>query len=430
MNVLVAGSGGREHAIIWKLRQSPKVNTIYCAPGNGGIAKIADCIPIKAEDMYGLAQFAQTNKIDLTIVGSEAPLVKGIVDLFEERGLMIFGPSRAAAQVEGSKMFLKHFLQRHNIPTARYRTFNQSEFDEASRYVLETTPPYVIKTDGLAAGKGVAICQTSEEAVRVLREYFMDKVFGDAGNNIVVEEFMTGEEASVFAMCDGKEYVLLSSAQDHKRIGDGDTGKNTGGMGAYAPAPVVTDAILARVEKEIIRPTLNGMIAEGNPYKGCLYVGLMINREGPKVVEYNCRLGDPETQAVMRLIDSDPFDLFYACAAGTLKEYQLKLSTSTAVCVVLASGGYPDAYRTGMTITGVDDAEQTGAIVFHAGTKREENVIRTSGGRVFGVTAVGDGLQETIGKTYDAVQKISFDGMYFRTDIGKKGLNHQTQTGI
>lgn len=424
MNVLIVGSGGREHAIAWSVKQSAKTGKIFCAPGNAGIGQIAACVPIKADDLYGLAQFAQTNKIDLTIVGNESPLVKGIVDLFEERGLKIFGPSKAAARVEGSKMFLKHFLERHSIPTARYQTFNQSEFEQAKRYVTDHGLPVVIKTDGLAAGKGVAICQTKDEAIGTLHEYFEEKVFGDAGSNIVIEEFMQGEEASVFAMCDGEQYVLLSPAQDHKRIGDGDTGKNTGGMGAYAPAPVVTKAVMDRVEREIIRPTLTGMKSEGDPYKGCLYVGLMITNGGPKVVEYNCRLGDPETQAVLPLIESDPLDLFYACAAGSIASYALKLKTTTSVCVVVASKGYPDSYETGKVIRGLDVVD-TDTIIFHAGTKRVNEDTVTSGGRVLGVTSQGNGLQEAIGKAYTAVERIDFDGAYYRTDIGKKGLLKQ-----
>lgn len=421
MNVLVIGSGGREHAIVWKLKQSPKVKRIICAPGNAGIAGIAECVPVKTDDIEGLADFAITNKVDLTVVGNETPLVKGIVDLFEKKGLKIFGPSKAAAQVEGSKMFLKHFLKRHDIPTAEYRTFNQSEFEKAKRYVMDSFPPYVIKTDGLAAGKGVAICQTTDEAVEVLREYFEEKVFGDAGNNIVIEKFMSGEEASLFAMCDGENYVILSPAQDHKQILDGDKGKNTGGMGAYAPAPIVTEDILQQVEMEIIRPTLAGMKREGYPYKGCLYVGLMITKEGPKVVEYNCRLGDPETQAVMPLIESDVFDLFYSCATGNISSYNLILKNDSAVCVVMASKGYPDEYETGKEINGLDEASKD-TNVFHAGTKSENGKIVSAGGRVLGVTATGDGLKNTIQKAYDAVKMISFDGAYYRKDIGIKGL--------
>ena len=423
MNVLIVGSGGREHAIAWSLKKSPKVQKIFCAPGNAGISEIAECVPIKTEDMYGMAQFAQTNNIDLTVVGSEAPLVKGIVDLFEERGLKIFGPSKAAAQVEGSKIFLKDFLKRHKIPTAHYQSFSQSEYKSAKQYVLKNAPPYVIKTDGLAAGKGVAICQSIEEAVGTLREYFEEKIFGEAGSSVVIEEFMEGEEASLFAFCDGEQYVVLPSAQDHKRIGDNDTGKNTGGMGAYAPAPVVTAEILRYVEQKIIEPTLAGMKAEGHPYKGCLYVGLMITKLGPKVVEYNCRLGDPEAQVVLPLIESDVFDLFYSCATGTVSKYQLKLKDSSAVVIAIASKGYPDEYEAGKEIFGLNEAKNE-ATVFHAGTKKEGNKILTSGGRVLGITAVGGGLQATIDKAYRAVKKITFEGAYFRNDIGKKGLKH------
>lgn len=421
MNVLVIGSGGREHAIVWKLKQSPKVSAVYCAPGNAGIAAIAECVPIAADHIEALLSFARTNAIALTVVGSESPLVKGIVDLFEANGLKIFGPSKAAAQVEGSKMFLKHFLKRHKIPTAKYETFNQSELEKAQHYVNSSTPPFVIKTDGLAAGKGVAICQTKDEALVTLKEYFQDKVFGDAGSNIVIEEFMEGEEASVFAMCDGTDYVLLSPAQDHKRIGDGDTGKNTGGMGAYAPAPVVTRQVMERVEREVIKPTLAGMRAEGYPYKGCLYVGLMMTSDGPKVVEFNCRLGDPETQVVMPLIDSDPFDLFYSCAAGNVSSYQMKLKPSSAVCIVIASKGYPDSYATGKEISGLAEASAD-AVVFHAGTRAEQGKILTAGGRVLGVTALGNGLKATIENAYASVKKIQFDGAYYRSDIGNKGL--------
>lgn len=422
MNVLVVGSGGREHAIAWRLRQSPRVTRLWCAPGNAGIASVAECVPLKAEDIHGLAQFAATNAVDLTVVGSEGPLVKGIADLFEERGLALFGPSQAAARVEGSKKFLKEFLQRHRIPTAAYRSFGPSEYGEAQAYVRSVPGPYVIKSDGLAAGKGVVIAGSTAEALAALKEYFEAKVFGDAGTTVVIEEFMTGEEASLFALCDGDRYVVLPAAQDHKRIGDGDTGKNTGGMGAYAPAPVVTPDILERVEREIVRPTLAGMRAEGHPYKGCLYVGLMITPQGPKVVEYNCRLGDPETQAVMPLIESDPFELFDACARGTLASYELRVRTQTAVCVVVASKGYPDAYETGRSVNGLDDAERRGALVFHAGTKREGERLLTAGGRVFGVTALGNGLPDAIAKAYEGVSCVSFDGAYCRTDIGRRGL--------
>ncbi|MBW7887595.1 MAG: phosphoribosylamine--glycine ligase [Bacteroidetes bacterium] len=421
MNVLVIGSGGREHAIIWGLKNSPKVKKIFCAPGNAGIEQSAKTIPIKADDIYGLAQFAQTNAIDVTIVGSETPLVKGIVDLFEDRGLKIFGPSQRAAQLEGSKIFLKNFLRTHHIPTAAYETFSLNEFSRAKKYLSEYQPPFVIKTDGLAAGKGVAICGTIADAEKTLKEYFEEKIFGDAGTNVVIEEFLQGEEASVFAMCDGEDYVLLSPAQDHKRIGDNDTGKNTGGMGAYAPAPIVTEEVLRKVEKEIIQPTLRGMKAEGAPYKGCLYVGLMIHDGIPKVVEFNVRLGDPETQAVLPLIESDLFDLFYSCAAGTLKNYRLQMKKKSAVVVVLASKGYPDHYESGMPITGLENISGN-SVVFHAGTKFENKKIVAAGGRVLGVTSFGNSLGGAIEQCYAEIPKIQFEHKYFRTDIGRKGL--------
>jgi phosphoribosylamine---glycine ligase len=425
MKVLVIGSGGREHAIVWALNNSPAVTKIFCAPGNPGIGEIAECVSLKVDDIKGLAQFAVTNKIDLTVVGSELPLVLGIVDVFEEHGLKIFGPSKDAARLEGSKLFLKSFLKRNNIPTADYATFNQSEYEQAIQYIQEHTAPYVIKTDGLAAGKGVAICLTSTDALKTLDDYFRLKVFGDAGNNIVVEEFMTGEEASVFALCDGENYVLLSSAQDHKQIFDGDKGKNTGGMGAYSPAPIVTASILEQVEKKIIQPTLKGMKAEGYAYKGCLYVGLMIKENNAKVVEFNVRLGDPETQVVLPLIDSDVYELFYSCATGTVDKYTLQLKQSSAVVVVVASNGYPDDYERGKEIHGLKEAVKD-AIVFHAGTKKNGEKYVTAGGRVLGVTAIGSELKSTIEQAYNSVHKISFDGAYYRTDIGQKGLRRKS----
>ena len=421
MNVLVIGSGGREHAIVWALKQSPKVTDVYCAPGNAGMSELATLVPLDVNDLPGVVRFAQEKNIGLTVVGSEASLVDGIVDVFEDHGLTIFGPSKAAAQLEGSKMFLKHFLKRHHIPTARYQTFDQSDIEKAKEYVRLHPVPLVIKTDGLAAGKGVAICQSTDDALKTLDDYFGKKIFGDAGRSVVIEEFMEGEEASVFAMCDGESYVVLAPAQDHKRIGEHDTGKNTGGMGAYAPAPIVTNEIMQRIEKEVIEPTLQGMKKEGHPYKGCLYVGLMITNDGPKVVEFNVRLGDPETQVVLPLIESDVFDLFYSCATGTVDSYSLQLKNSSAVVVVLASSGYPDAYQKGKTIVGLTDVPPD-TVIFHAGTKMDGTEIVTSGGRVLGVTSFGHDLRTTISNTYEAVKKISFEGMYYRHDIGKKAL--------
>lgn len=423
VKVLVVGSGGREHAILCALKESSKVKEIFCAPGNVGTSQFAQNVPLSSEDIYGLAQFAERHAIDLTVVGNETPLVKGIVDVFEERGLTIFGPSQKAAQLEGSKIFLKDFLQRHHIPTAAFAAFTSSEYNLAKQYLHNHQAPFVIKTDGLAAGKGVAICETASDAELKLKEYFEEKIFGEAGSKIVIEEFMSGEEASVFAMCDGENYVVLSSAQDHKRIGDNDTGKNTGGMGAYAPAPIVTREVLEKVEREIIRPTLQGMKAEGNPYKGCLYVGLMIHHGIPKVVEFNVRLGDPEAQVVLPLIESDVFELFYSCATGKIKNYHLQLKPSSAVVVVLASKGYPDLYESGKPIIGLD-AVSTETQIFHAGTKSEGGKILTAGGRVLGVTSLGATLHDAIQKVYTEIPKIEFENIYYRTDIGKKGLNN------
>lgn len=426
MKVLVIGSGGREHALVWKLKQSSKVKEIFCAPGNAGIAESAELVPLKADDIDGFFQFAKKKRIDLTVVGPEIPLVKGIVDLFEKNGMRIFGPSKYAAQLEGSKVFAKHFMKKHHIPTASYETFNRDDYSKAQQYIMKHSAPLVLKADGLAAGKGAVVCQSTGDALNVLQDFFEKNVFGDAGNNVVLEEFMEGEEASVFVLSDGVHYKLLQPAQDHKQILDGDKGKNTGGMGAYAPAPIVTSSLLKRIEKEIIEPTLNGMRADGKPYKGCLYVGLMITKDGSKVVEFNCRLGDPESQVVLPLIEGDLFDILFACATGTLRSVELRHHEAAAVCVVMASRGYPDAYETGKRINGLDAVRsEDGVVVFHAGTKMEKDAIVTAGGRVLGVTAIGYGhdLEGTINAAYSAVKKITFDGAYYRSDIGRKGLN-------
>lgn len=429
MNVLIIGSGGREHAFAWKLKQSPKVSKIYCAPGNAGIAEIAELVPLKIDDIDGLFQFAKKKRIDLTVPGPEVPLVKGIVDLFEKHGMRIFGPGKYAAQLEGSKVFAKDFMKRHRIPTAAYATFNRAEYSKAQQHLTANAAPIVLKADGLAAGKGAVVCQSTGEALTVLRECFEKDMFGEAGNTIVVEEFMKGEEASIFVLTDGTHYKLLQPAQDHKQILDGDKGKNTGGMGAYAPAPVVSSALLKRIEKEIVVPTLNGMRAEGKAYKGCLYVGLMMTKEGPKVVEFNCRLGDPEAQVVLPLIDGDLFDILFACASNSLRTIDFRFHEASAVCVVMASRGYPDEYETGKPIEGLDAVlSDEGVIVFHAGTKKENGKTVSSGGRVLGVTAIGYGhdLEGTIAAAYTAVKKITFDGAYYRSDIGVKGLKHTT----
>ena len=428
MNILVIGSGGREHALVWKLRQSPQVENIFCAPGNAGIAQLATLVPLKPTDIKGLLKFAKEEKIDLTVVGSEQPLVEGLVDVFEEHGFKIFGPGKAAAQLEGSKVFSKDFMIRHHIPTAKYRSFSAAALDEARKYISMFEPPMVIKADGLAAGKGVLICKTRQEAYLALDEIILNKAFGSAGDRVIVEEFLIGEEASVFVLTDGERFAVLASAQDHKRILDGDLGKNTGGMGAYAPAPVLTNEILQYVIRKVIHPTLDGMKQEGMPYRGCLYIGLMITTDGPKVLEYNCRFGDPETQVVVPLIEGDLAEIFLAIAERRLDPSKVKLHPATAVCVVMASHGYPDEYQTGKQIFGIENIKaEDGVVVFHAGTRRDGNKVVTSGGRVLGVTAIGfnDELEQTIRNAYRAVEKISFDGAYYRSDIGKKALKRK-----
>ncbi|HVN49149.1 MAG TPA: phosphoribosylamine--glycine ligase [Bacteroidota bacterium] len=430
MKILVLGGGGREHALIWKLHQSPTVKKIYCAPGNPGIEQFAVSVPLKANDVKGLLKFAKEERIDLTVVGPEQPLVEGVVDAFEEHGLKIFGPSKAAAQLEGSKVFSKNFMQRHQIPTAKYRSFSKNELPEARTYIQRHPLPLVIKADGLAAGKGVLICNSLPEAQQALDELMQKNIFGAAGDQIVVEEFLEGEEASVFVLTDGEQFTTLAPAQDHKRILDNDLGKNTGGMGAYAPAPVVTLDILQKTIQEIIRPTLDGMKQEGMPYRGCLYVGLMLTAQGPKTLEYNCRFGDPETQVVVPLIDGDLAEIFLSIAERRLKPTTVKQHNASAVCVVMASQGYPDAYETGKEIFGLDRFKpEDGTVVFHAGTKRQNNAIVTAGGRVLGVTAVGyrNELENTIAAAYKVVEQISFDGAYYRSDIGKKALRHLSQ---
>jgi len=425
MNVLIVGSGGREHALAWKLRQSPKVDKVFCAPGNAGIGDIAELVPIKADDLDGLLKFARTSRIDLTVVGPEVPLTLGIVDLFEKDGMRIFGPTKLAAEIEGSKVFAKEFMRKYKIPTAEFRVFNAAQRYDAERYINEVPAPMVLKADGLAAGKGAVVCETKEKALEVLHEMMVQKVFGEAGERVVIEECMVGEEASLLAITDGVQFVTLPPAQDHKRILDGDRGKNTGGMGAYAPTPFITEKVLEKIKRSIIRPTLNGLSKEGRLYRGCLYCGLMFTRTGPKVVEFNCRFGDPETQAILPLVEGDFADLLHAAAIGALQNFKVKERKATAVCVVIASGGYPDKYEVGKEILGLDGlAGLEDVVLFHAGTKRDHGKVVTSGGRVLGVTAIGpgDNFEATISRAYQAVSKITFDGAYYRSDIGAKAL--------
>lgn len=418
-SVLVIGSGGREHAIVWKLRQSKHVNSIYCAPGNAGIAKIAKAVDIKAEDIKSLADFVEKNKIDLTVVGPETPLVAGIVDEFEKRNLKIFGPTKAAAQLEGSKAFTKQFMKNNKIPTAGFEIFDKSE--DAKNYVSKIKMPIVIKADGLAAGKGVIICKNNAEAFDAIDKIMIEKKFGESGNKVVIEEFLRGEEASILAVTDGKDFVTLLSSQDHKQILDNDKGSNTGGMGAYAPASLIDNEMNERIENEIIKPTINGMLKIGSPFKGCLYVGLMITENGPKVLEYNCRFGDPEAQSVLSLLETDFYEILEASVNGNINSINLKNKEGAACCVVMASGGYPGNYEKGKIIYGLDNVLKN-VFVFHAGTAMKDGKIVTNGGRVLGVTGVGNDIQSAIKTAYDGVNRIKWENEYHRTDIGQKAI--------
>ncbi|MCX5681687.1 MAG: phosphoribosylamine--glycine ligase [Candidatus Omnitrophica bacterium] len=421
MKVLVVGSGGREHVLVWKLKQSARVKEIFCAPGNGGIAKDAQCVDIASDDVQGLCDFAVKNKIGLTIVGPEGPLVKGIVDEFQRKNLKIFGPSQKAAQLEGSKVFAKEFMRRHNIPTADFESFDN--INKAKAYVERKKFPIVIKADGLAAGKGVVICKDLQEAHAALDKMMSEKIFNTAGENVVIEECLEGEEASILAVSDGEKFVVLESSQDHKRIFDGDMGANTGGMGAYSPAPVVTKGLMMNITEDIIEPTIHGMRQEGMPFTGVLYVGVMATKEGPKVLEYNVRFGDPETQVVLPRLKTDLVDLCLASCKGKLAGMQLEWSSRPCVCVVMSARGYPGSYEKGKTIYGLDDAsKEKDVFVFHAGTKNQENKIVTSGGRVLGVTGLGKDIEKAIENAYNGIEKISFDGCFFRRDIGAKAL--------
>jgi phosphoribosylamine--glycine ligase len=421
MKVLLVGGGGREHSLVWKIGQSPRVSKVFCAPGNAGIAQMAECVDIPATDLEGLASFAEGNGVDLTVVGPELPLVMGIVDLFEERGLRIFGPHREAAEIEGSKVFCKDLLSKYGVPTAEYRVFDDR--DEAAAYVDSLGAPIVVKADGLAAGKGVIPSTTKEEAVKALDMIMVEKAFGDAGNRVVIEELLVGEEASFIVFTDGEAVVPLASSQDHKPIYDGDRGPNTGGMGAYSPAPVVTEEVHGKIMEEVMIPTIRGMASEGRPYRGVLYGGLMIKDGQPKVLEFNARFGDPENQPIMMRMKGDIVPLLEACIDGTLRG-PIYWDPRWAVCVVMASKGYPGSYEKNMVIHGLDKvAEMEDLFVFHAGTARAGEDIVTSGGRVLGVTGLGEGVKEAIERTYSAVKKIHWEGAYCRTDIGRRALD-------
>jgi phosphoribosylamine--glycine ligase len=421
MKILVVGSGGREHALVWKIKQSKKVKKIYCAPGNAGISRMADCVDISATDVKKLLKFAKKEKIDLTVVGPESSLVAGIVDVFEKNGLRIFGPTMKAAELEGSKVFSKEFLEKYKIPTAPFKVFKDS--DKAKKYIDSHGAPIVVKADGLAAGKGVIVAQTVEEAKHAVDHIMADKAFGSAGDTIVIESCLTGEEASFIAFTDGKTVLSLPTSQDHKAVYEKDQGPNTGGMGAYSPAPVVTDQVADFVMNRVMLPTVKGLEAEGRPYKGMLYAGLMIDGDTINVLEFNCRFGDPEAQPLLMRLKSDIVDIFEAAIDGRLDRVEMKIDPRPTVCVVMSSGGYPGPYENGKVINGLTKASECkGVEVFHAGTARKGGRVVTNGGRVLGVTAVGNTLKEAIARAYSAVDEISWTNCYCRRDIGEKAL--------
>ena len=419
MKILVVGSGGREHAIVWKLKQSPKADKIYCAPGNAGIAQDAQCVPIGAMEIDKLVDFAKKEGIDFTVIGMDDPLVAGVVDAFEKEGLRVFGPRKNAAIVEGSKAFSKELMKKYGIPTAKYETF--SDYEKAKSYVLGHDVPLVVKADGLALGKGVIICNTHEEAVAALDEIMVDKKFGKSGNTVVIEEFLTGPEVSVLSFCDGKTVVPMVSAQDHKRAFDNDEGLNTGGMGTFSPSRIYTKEINDECMEKIFKPTVAALANEGRPFVGVLYFGLMLTKDGLKVIEYNARFGDPETQVILPRLKSDLLEIMESCVDGTLDKMEIEWYNNAAVCVVEASGGYPVSYDKGYVITGLEEAaKRDDIIVFHAGTALKDGKLVTNGGRVLGITGIGKDIDEARKKAYEGVDIVDFEKKHFRHDIGIK----------
>lgn len=422
MQLLLIGNGGREHALAWKLSQSPRVTRVLVAPGNGGTALPPKCEnrDVKAEDLDGLVALAQAEQVDLVVVGPEVPLVAGVVDRMQAAGIKAFGPTAAAARIEGSKAFSKEFMRRHNIPTGKAEIFD--DFDEAIRYLRTADDVPVIKADGLAAGKGVILPSGKVDAASVLKSVLLDGKFGAAGQTVLLEERLEGPELSVLAFCDGTHASIMPAAQDHKRVWDDDAGPNTGGMGAFAPSPIATPEVIREVEERILRPTLAGMAAEGMPYTGVLYMGLMLTKDGPKVIEYNCRFGDPETQVILPLLESDLVEIMLACIEGRLNEVTPQWRKGAAITVVMASAGYPLEYETGMQITNIEQAEQLGCLVFHAGTKIVNDRLVTAGGRVLNVTAVGKTLADARSQVYKGVNAIHFNHAHYRKDIGRKAI--------
>lgn len=419
LNILVVGSGGREHALVWKLAQSPRTARLYCVPGNAGISRLAQCFPIKADDIPGIVAFAKEKEIGLVVVGPEAPLTMGLVDLLAEAGIRAFGPSAKAAEIEGSKAFAKNLMQKYGIPTARYGVF--SEVEKARSFAREMKGPWVIKADGLAAGKGVVICSTLQEAEKTIEEVLVGSVMGRAGERIIIEEFLEGEEVSILAFCDGTRALPMVPAQDHKRIFDGDKGPNTGGMGAYSPVPVATPEFLRQVQEQVLEPIIKAMAAEGRPYRGVLYPGLILTGEGIKVLEFNARFGDPETQVILPRLESDLLEIMLAAAAGNLEGVRVTWQNQACITVVMASGGYPGAYQTGYPISGLEQQAQ-GVTIFHSGTAFLEGQVVTAGGRVLSVTALGNDLPQALERAYHTITGISFKDCQFRRDIAHRAL--------
>ena len=420
MNILVIGAGGREHALCWKLRQGQSVDRLYCAPGNGGTLQVAENVDIDVSNHHKVKDFCKDKKIDLVVVGPESPLSQGITDVLEPEGIIVFGPSYAASRMESSKIFAKQLMGSCSIPTAAFRIFD--DIEKAEEYIKDKGAPLVVKADGLAAGKGVIVASTEEEAIAAAREMLVDKKFGSAGKRIIVEECLQGEEVSILVVTDGETILPLASSQDHKRVFDGDKGPNTGGMGAYSPAPVVSEELFKEVIETIVEPTIKGLKEEMVPYKGVLYTGIMLTEDGPKVLEYNVRFGDPETQAILPRIKSDLAEVLMAAGKGELGCKTIEWDERECVCVVLAAGGYPGSYEKGKRITGIEDAQEEGAVIFHAGTKWENGHLLTNGGRVLNVTGMGNNIEEAVSNTYKAVSKIQFDGMHYRRDIAYRAI--------
>jgi len=424
MKILVIGGGGREHTLCWALAKSPHTEELFCIPGNAGIAGIATCTNMRLADMPAIMRYVKDNRIDLVVVGPEAPLVDGLADALTAEGIRVFGPSKEAAALEGSKAFAKEFMRRHNIPTASFRVF--TDHTEAIRFTKEFQGPVVVKADGLAAGKGVLLPETPADAGAAIQKIMVERAFGEAGAKVVIEQCLSGEEVSVMAFCDGKNFATMVGARDHKRIYDSDRGPNTGGMGAYAPTRIIDEHTMQQIVDTVIEPAVSGLHAEGRPFVGCLYAGLMMTEDGPRVLEFNCRFGDPETQVVLPLLKSDLVEVMMSCTDGELELEQVKWSEDVAVCVVMASRGYPGRYEKGVPIRGLDSIDDPNTVVFHAGTGTENGDIVTTGGRVMGITGIGETYEVAVRKAYDAVEQVRFKGMQYRRDIGyKAGVNNR-----